>query len=136
MAPRYKSKIPQLKFEFATKDELAKTITDKLNGDYFEYEVHDILDVLGSSVEELLLQGKQVQIKGLGKFVIATNGTRKYWNVNKKCYAISHGSYTPKFKMRLVLREKISQHVKQLMISTLKLQADTLISNEDTEDKE
>ena len=130
MAPRYKSKIPQLKFDFATKDELAKTIADKLGGDYFEYEVRDFLDALGPAIQELLLAGKQVHIQNLGKFRISTNGKREYWNVNKKCKAISHGSFTVKFKVTTSVRDAVSSKIKQLMIQTMRLQADTLIENE------
>lgn len=122
----YKPANNQLVFPKANKDELAKAIHARMP-EYFEYEIKDFLDAFGESIQDILLQGKQVNIPKLGAFTISTNGSRKYFNVVEKQWKQSYGSYTVKFKFSKSIRDNISKTIKKLMIATLKLRPDSLI---------
>lgn len=125
----YKPANNQLVFPKASKDELARAIHARMP-DYFEYEIKDFLDAFGESVQDLLLAGKQVNIPKLGTFTITTNGQKEYFNVVEKQRKISYGSYTIKFKITKMIRDRISNSIKKLMIATLKLRPDSVVQEQ------
>lgn len=125
--PKYTPRTPQLKFPAVTPDELAAVIHEELNGEYAHYEIRDITDKLGAAITKLLLQGRTVPIKGLGKFVLTTNCGRDYFDVNRKQHMHSYGSVTPKFRFTKASKESISSGIKRLLVQTLRLPADSII---------
>lgn len=125
--PKYSPRVPQLIFPAVTPDELASAILAELDGSYHHYEVRDITDKLGIAISKLLENGRTVPIKGLGKFVLMTNGSKEYFDVVRKQHTLSHGSVTPKFRFVKQTKETISKRIKQLLIQTMRLPADSLI---------
>lgn len=122
--PDYKPKHPQLIFPTVSQDELADAIMAELDGTYHRYEVRDITDRIGVAIVKLLENGKSVPIRGLGKFVLMTNGEREYFDVVKKQWMLSRGSVTSKFRFTKTAREQISKRIKKLLIQTMRLQPD------------
>lgn len=124
----YKHAVPQLVFPKATKDELVNAL-HKYLPDYYDYEIKDLVENYGKAVQDLLLQGKQVHLPFIGTFTISTNGQKDYFNVFSKKWMHSYGSVTLKFKIGKQIRDRISSSIKQLLVQTLRLQADVPLEN-------
>lgn len=124
--PAYQPRTKQLVFPKANREELVDAMQVHLP-DYLRYEVKDFCDAYGKAVLDLLLVGKQVHIPYLGKFTLYTNRPKAYYNCNSKQQMYSHASITPKFKFVKSSRDRISTAIKQLLIQTLRLPADSVI---------
>lgn len=124
VSDRYTLVAKQIDFPKASQDKLARLIAEKLNGDYAIYEIRDILDKYGEAVTELLMNGYQVQIPKLGTFYLFTNKAKAYYNVVTRGWFWSHAGITPKFKFVKQRRIDIAKYLKDLLISTFRIQAD------------
>lgn len=122
--PDYTPKHPQLVFPAVSQDELADAVLAELDGSYHRYEARDILDALGVAIGKLLENGRTVPIRGLGKFMLMTNGEREYYDVTRNQWMLSRGSVTAKFRFTKVAREQVSKRIKRLLIQTMRLQPD------------
>lgn len=116
---KYLPKQKQINFPKVTTDELAAKMHSKLNGDYALYELRDMLDVLGESIKELLLDGKTVSIKKLGTFTLHYNKAREYADVTKQAWYQSYGTISPKFRYTVDTRKEISKVIKKLLVETM-----------------
>lgn len=94
--------------------ELAKYINKKSKGEYFLYEIKDVIDLLVKSIEELVVEGKQVRLKEFGVFKLKKNSTRVVSTKPMNGEVIhSEESHTLKFTAYPSLQAKIKQKVKE-----------------------
>lgn len=91
---------------------LAKRLA-KINPDYKDYEYEDLLHTLSEGVVELMLEGRDVELKGLGKFCVRKK--RDGYSGYTKRHFI--GELTPHFELSrhflFVMRPELNPQVKE-----------------------
>ncbi len=124
---RTTSRAKILEQDEARLNDLAKSIASKLNGNYHEYEVYDMLYHLGEGVCDLLKDGKNVRIPNLGLLVFRQNKPKDYFNVTDEKYWHSHATFTPKLIFPRSVKQTLSRTVKANQIEEGKIKPDFIL---------
>lgn len=124
---RTTSKAKLLKQDEVRLDALAKKIASKLDGNYHEYEVYDVLYHLGESICDLLKEGNNVRIPNLGLLVFRQNSPKDYFNVTDSKYWHSNATFTPKLIFPKRVKEALARATKTRQITEGKIDPDFLL---------
>lgn len=106
---------------------IVSRIAKRLNYDYAEHEVLDVLEAFGPVVLEAMQNYESVRIRGLGEFVFKTQKPKKYYNVANQRFEFTDWSYKPYLELIRAAKRDIQNNVKQLHVETLQQPADYVL---------
>ncbi len=102
------------------KKDLAAILSDETNGDYFSYEMQDMLDVFCRTIERLVKEGNTVELLNFGKFRPKVNKSKKmktvygYDVVTKPSITLEfNASETLQKRMKVASREALDKFEKE-----------------------
>lgn len=93
-------------------NDLAKLMHQKAPA-YHVYEYKDMLRVFSETVQELVIEGEAVNIRGLGTFYPHKTNTRNSYDVVNGIMRQVESSFIMKFKTANLLARKIRAEVKK-----------------------
>lgn len=83
-----------------------------LEVDYWNYEIDDVLNGFIAVLQDELLEGKSLKLRGLGTFSLKENKPRNFISKGNPI-AVSKGSYSMTFKMdhfmKILLKDKYKE---------------------------
>jgi len=96
--------------------DLAALISEKSNGAYFNYEIHDFLELFSDTIRELTLEGQEVNINNFGIFKPKYTKSRKGFSGLKGGYIDIEGGvslqFTPSRNFQKSLRKEFFERKK------------------------
>lgn len=96
--------------------DLAALISEKSNGAYFNYEIHDFLELFSDTIRELTLEGQEVHINNFGVFKPKYTKSRKGFSGLKGGYIDIEGGvslqFTPSRNFQKSLRKEFFEQKK------------------------
>lgn len=89
--------------------ELAELMSRESEGEYWSYEILDILDLFCDTIEDLIKQGGVVELYDFGAFRPKFNPSRKMYSALKGMDVVTKESTTLEFTASLSLQNRVKK---------------------------
>ena len=89
--------------------ELAELMSRESEGEYWSYEILDILDLFCDTIEDLVKQGDVVELYDFGAFRPKFNPSRKMYSALKGMDVVTKESTTLEFTASISLQNRIKR---------------------------
>ena len=89
--------------------ELAEIMSRESEGEYFSYEILDILDLFCDTIEDLVKQGEVIELYDFGAFRPKNNPSRKMYSALKGMDVVTKESTTLEFTASINLQNRIKR---------------------------
>ena len=89
--------------------ELAELMSRESEGEYWSYEILDILDLFCDTIEDLVKQGEVIELYDFGAFRQKFNPSRKMYSALKDMDVVTKESTTLEFTASINLQNRIKR---------------------------
>ena len=89
--------------------ELAEIMSKESEGEYWSYEILDILDLFCDTIEDLVKQGEVIELYDFGAFRPKFNPSRKMYSALKGTDVVTKESTTLEFTASINLQDRIKR---------------------------
>ena len=89
--------------------ELAELMSKESEGEYWSYEILDILDLFCDTIEDLVKQGEVIELYDFGAFRPKFNPSRKMYSALKGMDVVTKESNTLEFTASISLQNRIKR---------------------------
>ena len=89
--------------------ELAEIMSKESEGEYWSYEILDILDLFCDTIEDLVKQGEVIELYDFGAFRPKFNPSRKMYSALKDMDVVTKESTTLEFTASINLQNRIKR---------------------------
>lgn len=93
--------------------ELAEIMSKESEGEYWSYEILDILDLLCDTIEDLVKQGEVIELYDFGAFRPKFNPSRKMYSALKGMDVVTKESNTLEFTPSITLQTRVKTAVRE-----------------------
>ena len=89
--------------------ELAELMSKESEGEYWSYEILDILDLFCDTIEDLVTQGEVIELYDFGAFRPKFNPSRRMYSALKGKDVVTKASTTLEFTASINLQNRIKR---------------------------